>query len=110
MVGGAHPTGLFLRREIVPDANRLADLADRFFVVILDPGIDDECGPDDLPCAGIHDPDREHNIDARLLPLCRAGYHEGPAFRLSLIVVLDVLKISKEPLLDLGDSCLLGMP
>ena len=25
-------SGLFLRREIVPDANRLADLADRFFI------------------------------------------------------------------------------
>ena len=40
---------LFLRRELIADANRLADLADRFSVKLLDAGIDDKGCPGDLP-------------------------------------------------------------
>src|SRR6478609_4541872 len=86
-----------VRRENLPDANRLADLSDRFFVVVLDPGIDDECDSDELPFAGVQDARREHHVDAGLLPLARAGHHEITAFRLGQIVVFDILKIVKEP-------------
>ena len=42
---------LLLLCELVCNANRLADLADRFFVVLLDAGIDDKRQPCELPCA-----------------------------------------------------------
>ena len=66
--------------ELPGDVNRLADLADRSFVVLFDAGIDDKCRPGDLPCACIEDPSREHHGDAGLLPLSRAGTTKAPRF------------------------------
>jgi hypothetical protein len=88
---------LLLLHELVSDANRLADLADRFFVVLFDAGVDDKCRFGELPCACIEDPSSEHDADAGLLSLSRAGEHERTAFRLCQVVVLDVLKILFEP-------------
>jgi hypothetical protein len=42
---------LLLLCELVGDTNRLADLADRFLVVLLDAGIDDKCRPGELACS-----------------------------------------------------------
>jgi len=51
-------------------------------------------------------PPLAHHVDASLLPLCRAGDHEGSAFRLGQVVIFDILKVLKEPLLDPLDSLL----
>ena len=60
--------------------NRLANALNRFLVVILNLGIDDERRPDELTFRGLEQTSREHNVHAGLFALALPVTITAPSF------------------------------
>src|SRR6516225_12035575 len=89
-------------------AHRLADVADRFLVMVLDPRIDDERRPDDFwRLAQFGRRYGKDDVYAGLHSLAFSGHHNRPILCLGRLVEFDVLQVLFEPLLKHVDSRLL---